>query len=199
MATLPLRRRTVLRSAALAAAGTGGCSVFESERPTSPEGDETDSPRSETTGTGPTAADESTTSGDRARSGTATAATELDLREANVTAVEVESADRAAHRFSVTLYHDDDGEDGYADWWQVESLDGDRFGRRELLHPHSTAPFTRSETVEIPDGVDCVVVRGHDQTHEYGGRAMLVNPETGATRAVEQGSSRRSVDERSCP
>ena len=99
----------------------------------------------------------------------------------------------------MTLYHDDDGEDGYADWWQVEALDGDRFGRRELLHPHSTAPFTRSETVEIPDGTDCVVVRGHDRTHGYGGRAMLVDPGTGATRAVDQGSERRPIGDEDCP
>ena len=66
------------------------------------------------------------------------------------------------------------GDDGYANWWQVERLDGSRLGRRDLLHAHSQQPFTRSETIDVPDDVTCVVVRGHDQTHEYGGVAMLV-------------------------
>jgi hypothetical protein len=124
----------------------------------------------------------------------------LDLREANVTAVEVsESGSGGNYRFDVTLYHDDDGEDGYANWWDVETRDGERLGRRELLHPHGTREFTRSTTVEIPDDVDCVVVRGHDETHGFGGRAMLVNHRTGATRAVDQGPDRASIADEDCP
>jgi len=123
---------------------------------------------------------------------------ELDLREANVTAVEFEGGD-GSYDFAVTLYHDDDGEDGYANWWQVESLEGEQLGRRELLHAHSTAPFTRSGTIDVPPGTTCVVVRGHDRTHGYGGQAMLVNLDTGATRAVDQGTERASFDESDCP
>ncbi|MFD1685167.1 hypothetical protein [Halobellus litoreus] len=122
----------------------------------------------------------------------------LDLREANVVDVAFE-ADGGRYTFDVSLHHDDDGEDGYANWWQVERLDGTRLGRRELLHAHSRQPFTRSETVEIPSEVTCVAVRGHDRTHGYGGRMMLVNVESGATQAVEQGADRRPVDERDCP
>ena len=48
----------------------------------------------------------------------------LDLREANVTGVAVTNSGGQDYRFDVTLYHDDDGEDGYADWWQVETLAG---------------------------------------------------------------------------
>ena len=55
---------------------------------------------------------------------TATGAADLDLREANVTGVELEARDDDTYRVSVTLIHDDDGEDGYANWWQVETLDG---------------------------------------------------------------------------
>jgi len=123
---------------------------------------------------------------------------ELDLREANVVGVAVER-DGDAHTFDVTLHHDDDGEDGYANWWQVERLDGERLGRRELLHAHSRQPFTRSETVEVPGDVDCVVVRGHDQTHGYGGRLAVVDLGSGATRAVDQGAEPRSVDADACP
>jgi hypothetical protein len=103
------------------------------------------------------------------------------------------------YRFDVTLHHDDAGEDGYANWWQVERLHGTRLGRRDLSHPHDQQPFTRSATVEVPSDVDCVVVRGHDQTHGYGGQAMVVTPGSGATRAVSQGSDPRSFEGTDCP
>lgn len=92
---------------------------------------------------------------------------DLDLREANVVDISFEGQN-GMYTFDVTLHHDDDGEEGYANWWQVERLDGARLGRRELLHAHSQQPFTRPETIEVPEETTCVVVRGHDQTHEYG-------------------------------
>ena len=125
-------------------------------------------------------------------------AEELDLREANVVDVAVE-ATGGSYEFDVTLHHDDDGEAGYANWWQAERLDGTQLGRRPLLHAHSRQPFTRSETIEIPETVSCVVVRGHDQTHDYGGRAMVVALDSGATKAIDQGSEPRPVDESDCP
>lgn len=112
---------------------------------------------------------------------------ELDLREANVVGVEIKPDDGES-RFAVTLLHDDDGEEGYANWWQVETRDGESLGRRELLHAHGTREFTRSKTISIPDSVSDVVVRGHDQTHGYGGQAMIVTLATGQTEAVQQGS-----------
>jgi hypothetical protein len=123
---------------------------------------------------------------------------QLDLREANVVGASVEG-DGGSYGFDVALHHDDDGEEGYANWWQVERLDGTRLGRRELLHAHSRQPFTRSETIDVPDGVGCVVVRGHDQTHGYGGQVMLVNLDTGGTRSVDQGTERRSFGVSDCP
>lgn len=123
---------------------------------------------------------------------------DLDLREANVVDVEFER-ENGGYAFHVALHHDDEGEDGYANWWQVEALDGTRLGRRELLHAHDQQPFTRSETIEVPDDVTCVVVRGHDQAHEYGGRSMIVNLESGATRTVDQGADPQAVEEGDCP
>ncbi|WP_458187295.1 hypothetical protein [Haladaptatus sp. NG-WS-4] len=121
-----------------------------------------------------------------------TTTAELDLREATVVGVEFER-DGQSYTFDVTLYHDDDGEQGYANWWQVETIDGKRLGRRELLHAHGTERFTRSETVEIPFGTRRVVVRGHDERHGYGGQAMVVNLESGETRAVQQGSETSTI------
>ncbi|WP_336133820.1 hypothetical protein [Natronomonas amylolytica] len=123
---------------------------------------------------------------------------ELDLREANVVGVEAEQNDGEV-RFSVTLIHDDDGEDGYANWWRVETLDGERVGRRDLEHAHGTREFTRSDTFEVPDDLACVVVRGHDQTHGYGGQAMLFDLDSGATRAVRQGSEPVEFNVGDCP
>ena len=132
-------------------------------------------------------------------SGSETATAALDLREADVPSVAIEAQGDGDYRFDVTLYHDDDGEDGYANWWQVETLAGEQLGRRDLLHAHSTDPFTRSESITIPDGVDCVVVRGHDQTHSYGGQAMTVGLPDGETNQVQQGPDRHPIAERNCP
>ena len=136
---------------------------------------------------------------------TATEATEptstdhsLDLREANVVDVRIEASDEE-YTFDVTLHHDDDGEPGYANWWQVERIDGTRLGRRELLQANSEQTFTRSATIPIPAAVTCVVVRGHDETHEYGGQLLTVDLDSGETRAVKQGPDPRSVDEGDCP
>ncbi|MEZ3165086.1 hypothetical protein ABNG03_04840 [Halorubrum sp. RMP-47] len=115
------------------------------------------------------------------------AAADLDLREANVVDVAFEPTDDG-YAFDVTLHHDDNSEEGYANWWQVERLDGTRLGRRELLHAHSEQPFTRSTTVTIPDeDTSRVVIRGHDQTHGYGGVAALVTLDEGSVRFVDQG------------
>lgn len=104
----------------------------------------------------------------------------LDLRYANVIEVEFERLEGRRYRFDVTLYHDDDGEaPAYADAWQVEDLEGNVLGVRELLHGHSTRPFTRSEVIEIPAEIEVVIVRGHDQTHGFGGQIMRVELRSG--------------------
>jgi len=164
-------------------------------------GDDTSDGDSEGTGDSDGDSDTTATEGVGTSTGTATetpGTDELDLREANVVGVEF-AGGNGSYDFDVTLHHDDDGEEGYANWWQVERLDGSRLGRRELLHPHSRQPFTRSATVDVPADVSCVVVRGHDQTHGYGGRAALVNLETGETRGVAQGVDPQSFDDGDCP
>jgi hypothetical protein len=60
-------------------------------------------------------------------------------------------------------------------------------------------PVTRSTTVTVPSDVDCVVVRGHDQTHGYGGQVRIVTLGTGRRRTVQQGSDPRSFDGDGCP
>ncbi|KTG27231.1 hypothetical protein [Haloferax profundi] len=202
-----MRRRTLLGTLTASLAAVAGCT---SPSGTLPMTDETDSGATATrTGGADTTAlpDETTdsdstdspaTDGGQPEAGDSAGDNDdLDLREANVMAVSFEQSG-GDYRFSVTLLHDDDGEDGYANWWVVESLDGTELGKRELLHAHGTQEFTRSETISIPEGTTCVVVRGHDQTHGYGGQAVLVNLETGATRVEKQGPEPRSFADATC-
>lgn len=73
-------------------------------------------------------------------------------------------------RFDVAVRHPDTGWDHYADKWDVMAPDGTVLGTRVLLHPHETEqPFTRSLSgVEIPDGIDEVLIRAHDNVDGYG-------------------------------
>ncbi|MHA1991564.1 MAG: hypothetical protein ACW981_13495 [Candidatus Hodarchaeales archaeon] len=113
---------------------------------------------------------------------------QLNLEEANVTEVIFEKTSENQYEFSVTLFHDDDGEEGYADYWQVETLNGTILGKRILTHAHGTVEFTRSANVIIPNNILSVVVRGHDMTHGFGGQAILVELSTGKTHKVDQGN-----------
>lgn len=178
-------RRTYL--AAMSLAFTGCLDANQSE------GKASESPTETTVPDRTTDASRSTASA----SGTPTP--ELDLREANVVGVEWTGEPGGDVSFDVTLYHDDSGEDGYANWWQVETTDGTQLGRRELLHAHGTRRFTRSKTIAIPAEVSCVVVRGHDQTHEYGGQAAHVNLVNGRVRYITQGAAAESFAGHSCP
>jgi hypothetical protein len=53
-----------------------------------------------------------------------------------------------------------------------------------LLHSHGNQPFTRSESITIPEDVEIVIVRGHDMKHGYGGQAMRVDLGTGEIEVV---------------
>jgi hypothetical protein len=191
-------RRRMLYALGASLSTLAGCTRFEGD--SGAETGQSDGDTSEPTATATAAETDAATATDQeSTAGQTETATELDLREANVVGVEITDEGNGDYRFEVTLYHDDDGEDGYANWWQVETLAGDRLGRRDLLHAHSTAPFTRSETVSVPDDAACVVVRGHDQTHGYGGQAVTVAVPGGETRTVQQESERQSVTGSDCP
>ena len=96
--------------------------------------------------------------------------------EADVLDVKVSCDSNSRCDFSVTLAHEDDGWDHYADRWEVRTLGGESLAVRTLLHPHDNEqPFTRSlKNVEIPEGVTEVVVRARDSRHKYGGKEMTV-------------------------
>lgn len=121
----------------------------------------------------------------------------LDLDEANVMFVKATQADDGTWRFDVTVRHNDEGWDHYADGWDVVTPDGtvlksnpDDAFTRVLLHPHENEqPFTRSQSgLSIPEGVTEVTVRAHCNVHEYGGRDVVVDltTEGGPDFAVER-------------
>jgi hypothetical protein len=79
--------------------------------------------------------------------------------------------------FAVTLEHNDQGWQHYANQWDVVSLDGKLLGSRVLYHPHeSEQPFTRSLSgVMIPEGMRQVKIRAKDSEHGYSKQEVVVD------------------------
>jgi hypothetical protein len=96
--------------------------------------------------------------------------------EADVLEVNVSCHDERVCRFDVTVKHDDQGWEHYANRWEVLSPDGEILATRVLRHPHDNEqPFTRSlKDVRIPRDLSEVIVRAHDLVHEYGGKELVV-------------------------
>ena len=81
-------------------------------------------------------------------------------------------------RFEVTVRHNDEGWNHYADLWQVvEHESGSVIAERVLAHPHETEqPFTRGfGDIDIPKGTSVVYVRARCNVHGDGGREVLVD------------------------
>lgn len=100
--------------------------------------------------------------------------------EADVVSVDVRQQGAGTWRFAVTVRHDDEGWDHYADRWIVAGPDGTVYGERVLLHPHENEqPFTRSQPgITIPDTVSTVIVKAHDSVHGFGGAELTVDLDT---------------------
>lgn len=97
--------------------------------------------------------------------------------EADVVSAEATPAGDGTWRFSVTVRHEDEGWDHYADAWEVLAPDGSVLAVRVLHHPHvDEQPFTRTLSgVEIPETLTSVTVRAHDSVHGYGGAEVTVS------------------------
>ena len=96
--------------------------------------------------------------------------------EADVLDVKASCNSDSICRFDVTVKHNDEGWDHYANRWEVLSPDGEILATRVLAHPHDNEqPFTRSlANTKIPSDLHEVVVRAHDSVHEYGGKEAVV-------------------------
>lgn len=78
---------------------------------------------------------------------------------------------------SVTLKHDDQGWDHFADQWRLVDDSGKVFAKRVLFHPHEEEqPFTRSLTnVKLPKGVKVFYVEAHDSVHGWSPQRVKVD------------------------
>ena len=79
--------------------------------------------------------------------------------------------------FSVTLEHEDQGWQHYANQWDVVTLEGKLLKSRVLHHPHEQEqPFTRSLSgVFIPAGESKVKIRAKDSKHGYSEQEFIVD------------------------
>ena len=95
--------------------------------------------------------------------------------EADVVKVAVERQGEN-YRFDVTVRHDDEGWQHYANGWDVVAPDGQIIATRVLSHPHvNEQPFTRSLSgVVIDPEITSVTIRAHDLVHGYGGEEKNV-------------------------
>ncbi len=104
------------------------------------------------------------------------AATAAYAGEADVVDVKTKQTGENIFYFSVTVRHNDEGWDHYANKWEVIAPDGTVLGTRILYHPHvDEQPFTRSLSgANMPATIDTVTIRAHDSVHQYGGETVRV-------------------------
>lgn len=96
-----------------------------------------------------------------------------------------------AHAFNVTILHEDEGRDHYADRFEIVDMSGEVHAVRVLAHPHvDERPFTRAiGGVRLPAGLGGeVIVRARDSMHGYGGQEFVVKTRKSYACGVPRGS-----------
>ena len=104
-----------------------------------------------------------------------------DLDFAQVEFVKAVQRSNDSWTFSVTVRHNDEGWDHYADIWEVVDPDTKEvLADRILAHPHETEqPFTRSQSrIVFPKGQRFVEVRARCQLHGFEGQTVLIDLES---------------------
>lgn len=79
-------------------------------------------------------------------------------------------------KFDVTVKHQDEGWNHFANGWQIFTPKGELLGHRALAHPHvNEQPFTRSiRNIKIPPAVDSVVFIANDSVHGTSDRRYVI-------------------------
>lgn len=104
--------------------------------------------------------------------------------DANVLYVKVVQEQDDKWTFHVTVEHPDTGWDDYVNGWNVSLPDGTILKTessseftRTLLHPHlGEQPFTRNQSgIEIPQGVERIIVKAHDLLDGFGGDEVVID------------------------
>ncbi len=100
-----------------------------------------------------------------------------DLDFAQVLFVQASQNNAGRWTFDVTVRHNDQGWDHYADAWQVVDLNGNLLAERVLTHPHDNEqPFTRSQgNIDLPPDLTQVIVRAKCNVHGFGGQEVLLD------------------------
>ena len=104
-----------------------------------------------------------------------------DLKYAQVEFVKAVQSSNGSWTFYVTVRHNDEGWNHYANLWEVvDPESGEVFAERVLAHPHETEqPFVRSQSrIIFLEGQRSVEVRAKCQLHGYDGKSVLVDLET---------------------
>jgi hypothetical protein len=100
--------------------------------------------------------------------------------EADVIDAKVEHSGGDFYRFIVTVQHDDEGWEHFAKAWEVLDVNGNILGARVLLHPHvNEQPFTRTQTISLPENINQVTIRAYDLVHEFGGKELTLDIKKG--------------------
>lgn len=108
----------------------------------------------------------------------------MNIADANVLHVKAIQEQDGKWTFYVTVEHLDTGWDDYVNGWNVYLLDGtilmsesSSAFTRTLLHPHvNEQPFTRSQSgIEIPQGVQRIIVKAHDLLDGFGGDEVVID------------------------
>jgi hypothetical protein len=96
--------------------------------------------------------------------------------EADVIAAEVKHTGGDFYQFTVTIEHNDESWEHLAKAWEVLDSEGNVLGVRILRHPHiNEQPFTRSQTIALPENINQVTIRAYDLTHKFGGKEFTLN------------------------
>ena len=104
-----------------------------------------------------------------------------DLNYAQVEFVKAEQSSNGSWTFYVTVRHNDEGWNHYANLWEVvDPKSGEVFAERILAHPHETEqPFVRSQSrIVFPEDQRFVEVRAKCQLHGFEGKTVLIDLET---------------------
>jgi len=171
------RRRLLTASGGVAATLLAGCSGLVPEQVKSLGGSEFGDGSSG--GSGGSGGSEGGTGEEATPSGTAT---RTPTPETDVVGLSLDETG-GGYELSVTLSPPADA--GGADWWQLETLDGERIVRESFDEPRTTDRFMTARTVD-PDSSK-VVVRGHDTEFGYGGQVILADLEDGNLTTEDQG------------
>ncbi len=100
--------------------------------------------------------------------------------EVEVVDVQATQASDKTWSFRVTLKHQDEGWDHYANEWQVIAPDNKILATRILYHPHvNEQPFTRgTRGVKIPENIETVRIIAKDTVHGLSINALKLNLKT---------------------